>query len=45
LNARPAGTFVAVTDSGAFGSKKSFAFWEFLPAFLPAAIFNLPFPI
>jgi hypothetical protein len=39
LNARDVPTSVAVTFVGAFGSKKSFDAWDFLPAFLPAAIF------
>ena len=39
LNARPVPTFVAVTPVGANGSKKSFDAWDFLPIFLPAAIF------
>lgn len=38
LNARPDPTFVADTDVGACGSKKSFDAWDFLPDFLPAAI-------
>ena len=40
LYARPDGTFVALTDSGANGSKKSFDAWDFLPDFLPDAIIH-----
>jgi hypothetical protein len=43
LYARLAGTFVAVTDVGAIGSKKSFDACAFLPNFLPTAILNLLF--
>jgi hypothetical protein len=32
LYGRPEGTLVALTDTGAFGSKKSFADWLILPA-------------
>jgi hypothetical protein len=39
LNALPVPTFVAVPIVGANGSKKSFDACDFLPAFLPAAIF------
>ena len=42
LNARPEPTFVAVTDVGAVGSKKSFDDCDTLPAFLPLAIFLSP---
>lgn len=35
----PVPTFVALTPVGANGSKKSFDAWDFLPDFLPAAIF------
>ena len=42
LNARPDPTFVADTDSGAFGSRKSFADCDTLPAFLPLAILLSP---
>jgi hypothetical protein len=41
LNALPVPIFVAVTPVGANGSKKSFDAWDFLPIFLPAAIFYL----
>jgi hypothetical protein len=39
LNALPVPTSVAVTPIGDNGSKKSFDAWDFLPIFLPAAIF------
>jgi hypothetical protein len=39
LNARPDPTSVADIDSGALGSRKSFADCDTLPAFLPLAIF------
>ena len=39
LNGRPVPTFVAVPIIGFNGSKKSFDAWDFLPIFLPAAIF------
>jgi hypothetical protein len=39
LKALPVPTFVPVTPVGANGSKKSFDAWDFLPDFLPAAIF------
>jgi hypothetical protein len=38
LNALPVPTFVPVAPVGANGSKKSFDAWDFLPAFLPAAM-------
>ena len=39
LNARLVPTFVAPVIVGFNGSKKSFDAWDFLPDFLPAAIF------
>jgi hypothetical protein len=39
LYARPVPTFVAETLSGALGTKKSFDAWDFLPIFLPDAMF------
>lgn len=39
LNARPVPTSVAPVIVGVNGSKKSFDAWDFLPDFLPAAIF------
>jgi len=44
-NALPVPIFVPVTPVGANGSKKSFDAWDFLPAFLPAAILFSYFPI
>ena len=39
LNGLPVPTFVAETSVGVNGSKKSFDAWDFLPDFLPAAIY------
>jgi len=39
LNARLVPTFVALVIVGFNGSKKSFDAWDFLPAFLPTAIY------